>query len=126
MNCLESLCILCSMRIWFFAFFLTMPLLAVAQTTCAVPDKLWEWPRSGQAVVAMPELRACVQGFLDKPDAAMVIHHALTDEAALHAAELRYWLIALALDGARIDLKNDLQTNEPITVEVMADSKERK
>lgn len=97
--------------------FLGMPLCAAAQA-CVVPDKLWEKPRSGQVVLALPELRACVQDVLTKHDAALVIHHAVTDEAALRAAEVRYWLIALAIEGARIELKNDLQMNEPLKVEV--------
>lgn len=83
-----------------------------------MPDKLWERPRSGQAVAALPELRACVQEHLGKPGSSLVIHHAVADEAGLRAAELRYWLIALALDGMRVELKNDLQPNEPLKVEI--------
>lgn len=103
--------------IWVFMPLSIVPLYAAAQT-CTVPDTLWERPRSGQTVVALPPLRTCVQDFLDKPDAALVIHHAVTDETGLRAAELRYWLIALALDGGRIDLKNDLQPNEPLKIEI--------
>ena len=116
---MESVCILYSMlkRIGISLLLLGIPLCAAAQV-CVVPDTLWERPRSGQEVVALPALRACVQGILDKPDASLMIHHAVTDEAALHAAELRYWLIALAIEGARIELKNDLQLNEPLNVEV--------
>jgi hypothetical protein len=115
---MESVCILCLMRVWFFVLLLAVPFSAAAQTTCAVPDKLWERPRSGQAVVVLPELRTCVQDMLDKPGSVLMIHHAMSDEAALRAAELRYWLMALAIDGARIDLKNDLQTNEPLKIEI--------
>ena len=104
-------------RIWFCVLSLAASFPVAAQT-CTLPDTLWERPRSGQIVLALPELRACVQGFLDQPDAALMIHHGMADEAALRAAELRYWLIALALDGARIDLKNDLQINEPLKIEI--------
>lgn len=96
---------------------LAVPLCALAQT-CVVPDSLWEKPRSGQAVAALPELRSCVQSHLAMPDSTLLIHHAKADESALHAAELRYWLVALALDGAHIDLKNDSQPNQPLRVEV--------
>lgn len=104
-------------RIGMLVWLLTAPLCVAAQT-CIVPDSLWEKPRSGQAVAALPELRDCVQGHLARPDSALSIHHAVADESALHAAELRYWLMALALDGARINLKNDLQPNQPLRVEV--------
>jgi len=104
-------------RIGLLMLLLGMPLCAAAQA-CVVPDTLWEKPRSGQVVLALPTLRACVHGVLDKYTAALVIHHAVTDESALRAAELRYWLIALAIEGTRIDLENDLQTNEPLKVEV--------
>lgn len=109
----------CSMlkRIGLLACLLIASHCAVAQT-CVVPDSLWEKPRSGQAVAALPDLRSCVQGHLARPESALLIHHARADESALHAAELRYWLMALALDGAHIDLKNDLQPNQPLRVEV--------
>ena len=93
------------------------PLYASAQT-CVVPGTLWEKPRSGQAVAGLPELRGCVQDFLEHSGTALEIHHGAADEVSLRAAELRYWLIALALDGARIDLRNDLQPNEPLKVEI--------
>jgi hypothetical protein len=104
-------------RISLLAWFLT-PLLCGAAQTCVVPDSLWDRPRSGQVVATLPELRNCVQSHLAKPDSALLIHHAVADESTLRATEMRYWLMALALDGARINLSDDLQPNQPLRVEV--------
>lgn len=89
-----------------------------AAQSCNVPASLWERPRSGSAVQALQPVRDCMQRHLAQPGSVLVIHHGMRDEAALQAAELRYWLIALAADGKRIELKNDLAANELIRMEV--------
>ena len=104
-------------RIYFVLLASAVPMIAAAQT-CAVPERLWERPRSGQVLSALAELRACVQAHLDKPGSSLAIHHAAADESSLRAAELRYWLMALALDGAAISLENDSPVKQPLTVEV--------
>jgi len=94
---------------------------AVAQAaaqSCDVPASLWERPRSGVAVQALQPVRDCMQGYLTLPGSKLVIHHGQSDEGALQAAELRYWLIALAADGGRVELKDDLAANESIRIEV--------
>lgn len=89
-----------------------------AAQSCDVPASLWERPRSGSAVQVLQPVRECMQNFLEQPGSVLVIHHGMQDEEALHAAELRYWLIALAADGGRIELKDDLAANESIRMEV--------
>jgi len=89
-----------------------------AAQSCVVPDSLWERPRSGAAVQVLPPVRECMQSHLAQPGSVLVIHHGMQDEAALQAAELRYWLIALAAEGGRIELKDDLAANESIRMEV--------
>jgi len=89
-----------------------------AAQSCEVPASLWERPRSGVAVLAQQPVRDCMQAHLALPGSRLVIHHGKTDEVALQAAELRYWLIALAADGGRIELKDDLPANESIRIEV--------
>jgi hypothetical protein len=89
-----------------------------AAQSCVVPDSLWERPRSGAAVQALQPVRECMQSHLAQPGSVVVIHHGMQDEAALQAAELRYWLIALAADAGRIELKDDLAANESIRMEV--------
>jgi hypothetical protein len=103
----------------------TLVLLAVlggaaqaAAQSCDVPASLWERPRSGAAVQTLQPVRDCMQGYLALAGSRLVIHHGKTDEVALQAAELRYWLIALAADGGRIELKDDLAANESIRIEV--------
>jgi hypothetical protein len=90
----------------------------VAAQSCDVPASLWERPRSGAAVQALQPVRDCMQGLLALPGSRMLIHHGPSDEGMLQAAELRYWLIALAADGGRIELKDDLPANESIRIEV--------
>ena len=47
-----------------------------------------------------------------------VIHHGYGQEALLQAEELRMWLMALAIDGARVSLINDVKPKEPLKIEV--------
>lgn len=91
---------------------------AVMAQSCEVPQALWERPRSGMDVLAQPALRQCVQAWMKKPAAQLVIHHSASDESQLQAAELRYWLIALAIDGDRIELMEDLRQNELMNMEI--------
>ena len=73
----------------------------------ALPSDLWDSPRSGDLVVAVPVLKHGVELLLEHPDARMLIHHGKGDESALQAEELRAWLISLAVDGSRVELIAD-------------------
>jgi hypothetical protein len=83
-----------------------------------VPAELWEQPRSGNAVLAQPVLRECVQGYLAQPASRILIHHHRSEESQLQAEELRAWLVALAVEAARIELVQDLKLNQSLSIEL--------
>lgn len=83
-----------------------------------VAAELWEQPRTAQAVLAQPALRQAVSTWLAQPQNALRIHHGGGEEALLRAEELRGWLIALAVDAARIELAGDLPGSAEIRIEV--------
>jgi hypothetical protein len=86
-----------------------------------VPAELWDRPRSGAAVLAQPAVRQAVDRFLAAPGSRLVVRHAATLDSRLAAEELRSWLVALALEPARITLRNDLKPREPLVLEVLGD-----
>lgn len=75
---------------------------AQAEEACEVTAEDWSRPRSAAMVVALPGVRACVARWQQDPRQRLVIVHAAGEEGALWAAELRDWLIALGVPGARI------------------------
>lgn len=87
----------------------------------AVPPELWDRPRSGAAVAAQPALRQAVSAYLAQPGARLVVRHGLGQASLLVAEELRAWLVALAVEPARIVLRNDLPPAEPLRLEVIRD-----
>jgi hypothetical protein len=88
-----------------------------------VPPELWDRPRSGAAVLEQPAVRQAVDRWLSLPASRLVVRHAATLDSQLAAEELRSWLIALALEPARISLRNDLKQGEPLIIEVTGDGK---
>lgn len=78
---------------------------ARAETTCEVSAEEWSRPRSAAMVVALPGVRECVARWQADPRQRLVIVHAAGEEGALWAAELRDWLIALGVPGARLQLR---------------------
>ncbi len=77
---------------------------------CAAADvapELWDRPRSAQAVMAQPAVRQVVAAYQANSAARIMIVHGPRQEAQLQAEELRAWLVALALDGARLQLRAD-------------------
>lgn len=80
--------------------------LAHAERT-ALPAEFWYSPRSAALVVAQPVLQHSVAELLAHPAAHLLVHHGGSDESISQAEELRAWLIALAVDSRRIDLKAD-------------------
>ncbi len=91
---------------------------ALAAEFMVVPNELWDRPRTGRGVLDTPGIRQAVQLLLARPNAGLVIHHGRGQDPQLAAEELRAWLIALAVEAARISLSNDLQGNEPLKLEV--------
>lgn len=93
----------------------------VAAQTFVVPPDLWDRPRSGRAVIDQPAVRQAVGAWLAQPGARLVVHHGPGQESQLAAEELRSWLAALAVEPARISLRNGLNPSEPLRLEVIRD-----
>ena len=93
--------------------------LTAAAQSFVVPAELWDRPRSGAAVLAQPTVRQAVDRCLALPGSRLVVRHAATLESQLAAEELRSWLVALALEPARITLLNDLKSAQPLVIEVV-------
>jgi hypothetical protein len=84
-----------------------------------VAPELWDRPRSARAVLDQPAVRQALEQYLALPAARLVIHHGYGQEPLLQAEELRVWLMALAVDGARVSLINDVRPREPLKLEVI-------
>jgi hypothetical protein len=98
--------------------------LACASFTAAaqsfvVPPELWDRPRSGSTVLAQPAIRQAMDRYLGQPGSRVLVRHGAAQESQLAAEELRSWLAALAIEPARISLRNDLKPSEPLIIEVI-------
>lgn len=78
---------------------------AARAADCAVSAEEWSRPRSAAMVVALPGVRECVARWQQDPRQRLVIVHAAGEEGALWANELRDWLVALGVPGARLQLR---------------------
>ncbi|MEO8442017.1 MAG: hypothetical protein ABI547_05980 [Betaproteobacteria bacterium] len=85
----------------------------------AVAPDLWDRPRSARAVLDQPAVRQALDQYLGQPAARLVIHHGFGQEPLLQAEELRMWLMALAVDGARVSLASSARPKEPLKIEVI-------
>ena len=56
---------------------------------------------------------------LAQPGSRLVIHHGYGQDPLVQAEELRAWLMALAIDGARISLVNDAKAHPSLNIEVV-------
>ncbi len=81
--------------------------------------ELWDRPRSARAVLEQPAVKQAIALHLSQPGARLVIHHGYGQEPLLQAEELRTWLMALAIDGARISLVNDVKSQQSFNLEVV-------
>lgn len=86
------------------ALFAVSMLTGAAQAADLAPE-LWDRPRSAQTVMAQPAVRQAVAALQARSDARLQIVHGPRQEAQLQAEELRAWLIALAVEGARVRLR---------------------
>lgn len=86
---------------------LWMVLLAMPVHAAEVAPELWDRPRSAQAVMAQPAVRQAVAAYQASSAARIVIIHGSRQEAQLQAEELRAWLVALAVDSTRLQLRAD-------------------
>jgi hypothetical protein len=86
---------------------LWMLLFALPAHSAGLAPELWDRPRSAQAVMAQPAVRQAVAAYQANSAARIMIVHGPRQEALLQAEELRAWLVALAVDGARLQLRAD-------------------
>ena len=91
---------------------------AQAADIFAVTPALWDRPRSARSVLDEPAVRQAIGVHLSRPDSQLLIHHGSGQDPFLQAEELRNWLMALAIEGARIRLINEAGPNESLTIEV--------
>jgi hypothetical protein len=92
---------------------------ARADDIFTVAPALWDRPRSARAVLEQPAVKQALDRYLAQPGSRLLIHHGYGQDPVLQAEELRAWLMALAIDGARITLINDVKPNEPLKIEVV-------
>lgn len=85
----------------------TLALLAEALPAADLSPELWDRPRSAGAVMAQPSVRQAIAAYQASASARIVIVHGSRQEALLQAEELRAWLVALAVDGSRLQLRGD-------------------
>ena len=83
-----------------------------------VPAELWDRPRTGQLVLAVPAVRQALTAMLASPESRLTVHHPPGAEAASQAEELRAWLVAHAVEPTRIALRADLQARQALQLEV--------
>ncbi|MFN7751861.1 MAG: hypothetical protein ACK5TE_06305 [Pseudomonadota bacterium] len=63
-----------------------------------IDEALWDRPRSGSSVRAVPAVRAAVQAWLATPATRLAIRHGSGQNGQPRAIELRQWLVALGVD----------------------------
>lgn len=85
----------------------------------AVAPELWDRPRSARAVLEQPAVRETVRAHIAQAGSRIVIHHGFGQNPLLQAEELRAWLMALAVDAARISLRSDAKLGESLKLEVL-------
>ena len=83
-----------------------------------VPAELWDRPRTGRVVMAVPAVRDALNTLLANPGTKLTVRHPPDLEPTLQAEELRAWLVAHAVEPARIVLRADLQSRQPLQLEI--------
>jgi hypothetical protein len=107
------------MKLAFAAMLICVATAAEAADTFAVPAEFWDRPRTGRAVSEQPAIRQAVLAYLGEPGSQLIVHHAYGQEAVLQAEEMRSWLMALAVDAARIRLSGDAAAGDAMKLEVV-------
>lgn len=85
----------------------------------AIPYALWDRPRSGRAVLAVPAVRDAMAALLAQPGARLRIRHPTGVEGVLQAEELRTWLIAHAIEPGRLLLQAEPGARQPVQLEIL-------
>ncbi|MEK7230505.1 MAG: hypothetical protein AAB115_00640 [Pseudomonadota bacterium] len=92
---------------------------AQAADIFTVTPELWDRPRTARAVHEQLAVRQALALHLAQPGSRLVIHHGYGQDPLAQAEELRAWLMALAIDGARISLVNDAKVHQSLNIEVV-------
>lgn len=93
---------------------------AAEHTANEVPAELWDRPRSGRTILAVPAVQRVLREIVATPAAEVTIRHAPGMESSGQAEELMAWLVAHAIDPERIRMRSDLPARQPIRLEVAA------
>ena len=92
---------------------------AQAADVFTVTPELWDRPRTALAVREQLAVKQALALHLANPGSRLVIHHGYGQDPLVQAEELRAWLMALAIDGARISLVNDAKAHPSLNIEVV-------
>jgi hypothetical protein len=84
----------------------------------AIPYELWDRPRTGGALLALPAVRDAMAALLAR-SARLRIRHPAGVEGVLQAEELRTWLIAHAIDPGRLVLQAEPGARQPLQLEIV-------
>jgi hypothetical protein len=84
-----------------------------------IPYELWDRPRSGRAVLALPAVREAIAALAANPSARLLIRHPAEAEGTLQAEELRAWLIAHAVAPGRLVLRPERASRQPLELEIL-------
>ena len=104
---------------WTLALWCAVSTMAQAADFFTVAPELWDRPRTARAVLEQPAIRQALNVHLAQRGSRLVIHHGYGQDPLLQAEELRAWLMALAIDGERISLINDVVPNQPLKIEIL-------
>ena len=96
---------------------------AFAAEPLEVPVELWDRPRSGQAVLAVPAVRQALSALQTRANVRLAIRHGPGQEPAAQAEELKAWLVAHAVEPGRITLRVDAAALQALRLEVVSDGK---
>ena len=97
----------------------TRPGLAADPPASEVPAELWDRPRSGRIVLALPAVRQAIGALNAKPETRLAIRHPPGAESVLQAEELKAWLVAHAIEPARIVLRQDSAVKHAMQLELL-------
>jgi hypothetical protein len=81
--------------------------------------EMWARPRTGQAVLAMPPVRAAVQELVQTPGSHLLIRYPGGDEGSIWAEELQGWLVSLGIEPILIEMRPG-STPEQIELQLMS------
>ena len=91
--------------------------------TQEIPVELWDRPRSGRAVLAVPAVRAAMAALSANPELGLTIRHAPGAEPLVQAEELKAWLVAHAIEPGRIALRADGAAGQVLRLEIVTQAR---